>query len=57
MMETRRRHGVAIDTCKGCGAVWLDGGELASLLKRYKDPEEIDSDLQVVIDFLAHLFL
>jgi Zn-finger nucleic acid-binding protein len=31
-MRRIERTGVAIDLCAACGAVWLDGGELALLL-------------------------
>ena len=55
-METKKRHGVAIDICQGCGAVWLDGGELAQLLKRYQEPESAESSFSdFVLDFLVHL--
>jgi len=56
LMETKKRHGVTIDLCKGCGTVWLDGGELAVLLKRYEDPESPGSSpIWYALDFLVHL--
>ena len=33
-MELRDRHGVEIDLCPHCRGVWLDKGELDSLLER-----------------------
>ena len=33
-MELRDRHGVEIDLCPRCRGVWLDKGELDSLLER-----------------------
>ena len=53
LMETRERYGVAVDICGGCGAVWLDGGELAQLLKRYQEPEGPGGlFLEFVLEFL-----
>ena len=45
-LHTTMRLGVRMDTCQGCGGVWLDGGELSMVLAR--DPDEIrqlDQDL------------
>lgn len=33
MESVGTRHGVEVDQCAGCGAVWLDAGELAVILK------------------------
>lgn len=56
LMETRKRHGVAIDICKGCGAVWLDGGELVQLLKRHQIPEGPEGPFfDIVMHFLLSL--
>ncbi len=56
LMGTKKRHGVTIDLCKGCGTVWLDGGELALILKRYEDPESPEnSPIWCILDFLVPL--
>ncbi|MFI5378968.1 MAG: zf-TFIIB domain-containing protein [Tepidisphaerales bacterium] len=33
-METRDRHGVTIDFCPACRGVWLDRGELDTIIER-----------------------
>ena len=54
LMETKKRNGIAVDVCPECRAVWLDGGELAQLLDRYREEPEKRrySFLQFVLDFL-----
>jgi Zn-finger nucleic acid-binding protein len=34
LMKLRKKDGVSLDDCPVCGAVWLDGGELAAILPR-----------------------
>ncbi len=42
-MESLTRHGVRIDVCEGCSAVWLDGGEIQMLMRKggfeVRDPD------------------
>ena len=65
-MESLTRRGVRIDACEGCGAVWLDGGELQMLMRsgqfEVKDPDghayDESSHLmgEILLDSLSRLF-
>lgn len=35
-MSALRKSGVTIDVCPSCGGVWLDGGELATLIRKHR---------------------
>ncbi len=37
-MEPSERAGVTVDLCPGCGAVWLDAGEIERILQCYRQP-------------------
>ncbi|MEW6489274.1 MAG: zf-TFIIB domain-containing protein [Thermodesulfobacteriota bacterium] len=43
------KHGVTLDTCAGCGGIWLDRGELGKLLNQVKAAgSELDREFQAL---------
>ena len=37
-MEHLERHGVTLDRCEVCGGIWLDRGELETLIEAVRPP-------------------
>lgn len=35
-MRAVRKSGVTIDVCPSCGGIWLDGGEIATLIRKHR---------------------
>jgi Zn-finger nucleic acid-binding protein len=41
LMASVQAHGVTLDRCAACGAVWLDGGELRRVVESYVGPGHV----------------
>jgi len=37
-LVTRKEHGVSIDVCPSCRGIWLDNGELETILRNESEP-------------------
>ena len=56
LMEHRQASGAALDHCTVCGAVWLDGAELAQVVAHYRgSPRRPSSGLLDGLDLLEPL--
>lgn len=45
VMEERLFGGVALDRCGACGGLWFDGGELHTVVARYRSGGQGDSEI------------